>query len=64
MSDKIHAQAVLNVEKALKLAGISVAGFSGVVIHSTNSDTQIGGDLLPAGKYVAVEFRVIVPISQ
>ena len=40
MSDNIHAQAVSNVEEALKLAGIAVAGFSGAVVHEITEDTS------------------------
>lgn len=62
MSEKIHSKAISNVEEALKLAGIAVAGFSGAVVHTLTENTSIGGNTFPAGQYVAVEFKVIVPM--
>ena len=64
MSNNIHAQAVSNVEDALKLAGIAVAGFSGAVVHEITEDTSIGGNTFSAGQYVAVDFKAVVPISR
>lgn len=64
MSDNIHVQAVSSVENALRLAGVSIVGFSGVVAHVLDSDTQVGTSTIPAGKYVAIDFKAIVPISQ
>jgi hypothetical protein len=64
MSNNIHAQAVSNVEDALRLAGISVVGFSGVIAHVVDLETQVGGVVVAPGKYVGIDFKVIVPISQ
>jgi len=62
MSETKHANAIAQVEKALRSNGIAIAGFSGAVINATDEEVNMGGDVLPAGQYVAVEFKVIVPI--
>lgn len=62
MSEKIHSKAVSNVEEALKVSGIAIAGFSGAIVHTLTEETSIGGSTFPAGQYVAVEFKAIVPM--
>jgi hypothetical protein len=61
--ETIHGNAVSQVEEALKLSGIYVAGFSGAIIHELIEDTSMGGNMLSPGKYVTVEFKVVVPVN-
>lgn len=63
MSEIKHADAIAQVEKALRSNGIAIAGFSGAVVNTTDGEVNIGGDVLPAGQFVAVEFKAVVPIS-
>jgi hypothetical protein len=64
MSVTIHSMAVAQVENALRSNGIAIAGFTGVVVNTTDGEMTIGGDVFPAGKFVAVEFKAVVPISE
>lgn len=64
MSETIHSKAVAQVENALRSNGIAVAGFTGVVVNTTDGEITVGGEVLPAGKFVAVEFKAVVPISE
>lgn len=63
MTNNVHAEAVVVIENTLKAAGIPIVGFSGAMVYIFDSEVQVGGEFLPPGKYVSVDFKAIVPVS-
>lgn len=64
MSNTVHSEAVARVENALKSNGIAIAGFTGVVVNTVDDPVEIGGNIIPAGKFAVVECKAVVTITE